>query len=110
MSESFILEIPLNPDEQALAEDTRKQFERLFNKFVSWEDVFKYSLFFLNNTQKHKIARVDSYNDSVTSTTHETPVQATRTQTPKKVKNSNRKARKIPYKQKSSNQSSLGGF
>jgi hypothetical protein len=66
-NENFILKIPLNPNELALATDTQLKFEQLFDKSISLEELFKYGLFFLNNTNNQKIAILESYETTTTT-------------------------------------------
>jgi len=58
----LIVKLKLTPKQHELARNYQKSYEKIFNKQVSLEELFKISMFFSLNINNNKIAILDSYN------------------------------------------------
>ena len=57
----LIVKLKLTPKQHELARNYQKSYEKIFNKQVSLEELFKISVFFSLNINTNKIAILDSY-------------------------------------------------
>ena len=68
----LIVKLKLTPKEHELARNYQKSYEKIFNKQVSLEELFKISMFFSLNINNNKIAILDSYDIKKTKTNDNT--------------------------------------
>ena len=60
----LIVKLKLTPKQHELARNYQKSYEKIFNKQVSLEELFKISMFFSLNINTNKIAILDSYDNN----------------------------------------------
>jgi len=102
--------INLNPIAMELLRDSQKKYEQLFNTRISYEEILIKALFSTNNTNTIKLAMVNTYEESTPSIANDLSNEVIINKMTSKARNTNRKKRKIPFKQQETNQVSLGGF
>jgi len=62
MLKPLIIKLKLTSKQHELAKEYQKTYEKLFDKTISLEELFKISMFFSLNINKTKLAILDSYN------------------------------------------------
>jgi hypothetical protein len=96
--------IHLTRTQYELASECQKQYEEIFNQYISLEEVFINSLFFTNNINHHKLAILS--NDKEVTKCYPLNKGVVKHD----PLNNIRKKRKIPLQTVHSNQATLGGF
>jgi|GEM_PF-2926094 len=106
-NEDYKIVLNLTPLEYQLATEYQCNYQRLFDKSLSLEVLFKTALFFSNNINNQKLAILNSYEKTATKRlsnkdqSHNIPK--------KNTKKSHSKKRVIPQKESAGHQASLGG-
>lgn len=108
MSKNHKITLHLNDSQNALALECQKQYEEIFQEYISLEEVFIHSLFFTSNINNIKLAILESYKDNIIS--GDKAINTGNKAIVKPSSNVGRKKRKIPLKTVHSNQAKLGGF